>query len=69
VAAAGAAVASDDGVFFINPQRSISPGGRYRRGGAAPRGGMVEEVNGHLWMWRRAVAVVGCDEREGGSGG
>jgi len=30
---------------------------------------MVEEVNGYLWMWRRAVAVVGCEEREGGSGG
>jgi len=30
---------------------------------------MVGEVEGYLWMWRRAAAVVGCDKREGGRGG
>jgi hypothetical protein len=31
-------------------------------------GGMVGEVEGYLWMRRRAAAVGGCDKR-GGSGG
>jgi hypothetical protein len=32
-------------------------------------GGMVGEVEGYLWMRRRATAVGGCDKRGGGGGG
>jgi len=32
-------------------------------------GGMVGEVEGYLWMRRRATAVGGCDKRKGGGGG
>jgi hypothetical protein len=32
-------------------------------------GGMVGEVEGYLWMRRRATAVDGCDKRGGGGGG
>jgi hypothetical protein len=32
-------------------------------------GGMVGEIEGYLWMRRRAVAVGGCDKRGGGGGG
>ena len=37
--------------------------------GSGAKGGMIGEVEGYLWMRRRAAAVVGCDEREGGGGG
>jgi len=30
---------------------------------------MVGEVEGYLWMGRRATAVGGCDKRGGGGGG
>ncbi len=30
---------------------------------------MVGEVEGYLWMRRRAAAVGGCDKRGGGGGG
>jgi hypothetical protein len=30
---------------------------------------MVGEVEGYLWMRRRATAVDGCDKRGGGDGG
>jgi hypothetical protein len=30
---------------------------------------MVGEIEGYLWMRRRAVAVGGCDKRGGGGGG
>jgi hypothetical protein len=30
---------------------------------------MVGEVEGYLWMRRRAAAVDGCDKRGGGGGG
>ncbi len=33
--------------------------GGCRRGGAAPRGGMVGEIEGYLWMPRRSANVSG----------
>ena len=41
------AASDDGGVFFLDE-------GERRRGG-----GMVGEVKGYVWMWRRAAAVVG----------
>ena len=32
-------------------------------------GGVVGEVEGYLWMRRRAAAVDRCDKRGGGGGG
>ena len=39
------------------------------RGSGTEGGGMVGEVEGYLWMGRRATAVGGCDKRGGGGGG
>ncbi len=42
---------------------------RLQTRGSGTEGGVVGEVEGYLWMRRRAAAVDGCDKRGGGGGG
>jgi len=59
---------------IVNPQHNNYTKGHVFSYAAADEGerhrggGMVGEVEGYLWMGRRAAAVGGCDKRGGGGG-